>query len=75
MALQALQERRNNGLPAIQDIYLEENEINDLIEFLRALTDFCVQSRDCIAPWIPGPDLPDPDNLRLHAIDKDGNPL
>jgi cytochrome c peroxidase len=75
LALQVLQQRRSEGLFALQDVYLSEEEIGELVEFLKALTDLCVKSRDCIAPWIPGASLPDPDNLRLNAVDKDGNPL
>ncbi|MCP5048954.1 MAG: cytochrome-c peroxidase [bacterium] len=74
-ALQNLKERRNQGLFTIENIRLDREEIRDLIEFLSALTDPCVKDRNCIAPWIPDASLPDPDNLRLNAVDEDGNPL
>lgn len=75
LALQALQQRRANGLFAIRDISLSDQEIDDLVEFLKALTDLCLKDRDCIAPWIPDDQLPDPDGMRLNAVDKDGKKL
>jgi len=45
------------------------------VAFLTALTDPCAKDRDCIAPWIPDDSLPDPDGMRLNAVDKDGNRL
>jgi cytochrome c peroxidase len=75
LALQVLQQRRNSGLFVIQDVRLTDQEIDDLVAFLKALTDPCVKDRDCIAPWIPDDSVPDPDNMRLNAVDKNGNSL
>jgi cytochrome c peroxidase len=75
LALQALQQRRDNGLFAIRDVTLTDEEIGDLVAFLKALTDLCLKDRDCIAPWIPDDSLPDPDGMRLNAVDKDGKKL
>jgi cytochrome c peroxidase len=75
LALQALQQRRDNGFFAIQDVLLTDQEIADLVEFLKALTDPCVKDRDCISPWIPDDSVPDPDNMRVNAVDKNGNRL
>ncbi len=49
--------------------------VRNLVAFLEALTDPCVESRACLSPWIPAPDRLDPDGLRLNAIDGDGQPL
>jgi len=54
---------------------LDDDEVADLLAFLEALTDPCVEDRACLAPWIPDPDAPDPDGFRLDAIDPEGNPL
>jgi cytochrome c peroxidase len=75
LALQALQQRRNNGLFAIQNVVLTDQQVADLVAFLTALTDPCVKNRDCIAPWIPDDSLPDPDGMRLNAVDANGNRL
>lgn len=75
LALQVLRQNRQNGLFTIQDISLSVQEIADLVAFLKALTDPCVKDRNCLAPWIPDDSLPDPDNMRLHAIDKNDNKL
>ena len=75
LALQALEERRSNGLFAIQNVVLTDGQVADLVAFLKALTDPCAKDRNCIAPWIPDDSLPDPDGMRLNAVDKDGNRL
>ena len=52
-------------------------QIAQLTAFLHALTDPCVESRECLAPWII--DVSDeasyPDPLPLFAHDKDNNAL
>ena len=53
---------------------LEADEIDDLVAFLEALTDPCVVDRDCLAPWIAGPQ-DDVDGSLLIAVDRDGRPL
>lgn len=54
---------------------LSDGEVDDLVSFLESLTDPCVEDRNCLAPWIPAPDQPDPDGHRLIAVDESGNPL
>jgi len=56
-------------------IELDEREVADLVAFLEALTDPCVVSRDCLAPWIADPLLDDVDGQLLLATDQDRNPL
>jgi len=76
MALQNLQERRRSRqTPVLENIHLNDHEVSDLLAFLQALTDLCVKDRNCIAPWIPGAATPNPDNLRVNAVDINGNPL
>lgn len=46
--------------------YLNERDVDDLAAFLRTLTDPCIKSADCLAPWIP-PVNEDPNGLQLDA--------
>ena len=54
---------------------LSQPEVDDLIAFLRALTDPCVRDRGCLTKWIPAPEDPSPESHTLFAIDKDGRLL
>ncbi|CCQ11606.1 Di-haem cytochrome c peroxidase [Pseudoalteromonas luteoviolacea B = ATCC 29581] len=58
-----------------QPVRLSPSEIDELVEFLNALTDVCASSRDCIDKYIPSQQQTDPDNLRLNATDARGNSL
>ncbi len=64
-ALAVLAEQRAAGSSPLKDIDLSDQQIDDLVSFLLALTDPCVKDPACLAPWIPAPDDPDPDGLRL----------
>lgn len=75
VALRVLQEQRDNGYFTIRDILLSDDEVDALVAFLKALTDPRVKDRNALAPWIPDDSLPDPDGMRLNAIDKNGNKL
>jgi len=63
--------------PLIANIRLSPQQVGQIADFLRALTDPCVTDRDCLAPWIiDGDDVASfPDNLPLVAHDKEGNEL
>ncbi len=66
-------ENRAGGLSVIKTINLTAEQIDDIINFLLALTDPCVKERACLAPWLPSG--PDPDGLQLQATGQDGLPL
>lgn len=66
-ALAKLQENRRLGLPAIENVTLNEQQVADLVSFLLTLTDPCVKDPACLAPWIPGEANRDPGGLRLQA--------
>ncbi|WP_344807149.1 cytochrome-c peroxidase [Allohahella marinimesophila] len=72
LQLERLRAEGKNNLPLVQ---LSEGEQADLMAFLQALTDPCVQSRECLSRWIPGPEDSDPDQLRLVAKDRNGELL
>lgn len=73
--LDHLEENRDLGIPSIVDVELTDKQVNNLVDFLLTLTDPCVKDRECLSAWIPDKSTPDPDGLRLYAVDKDGNPL
>ena len=50
-----------------------EDDVNNIVEFLKALTDPCVKSRECLAPWISDAGDANPDGQRLNAIDNTGS--
>ena len=52
-----------------------EQQVEDLVAFLEALTDPCVLDRECLSPWIADPATDDVDGHLLLAIDRDRNPL
>ncbi len=59
---------------SIESIQLNSREIQQIVSFLETLTDPCVQSRACLAPWIP--EFTDgPDGNQLNALDSSGNRL
>jgi len=74
-ALEQLQENRANGIYTVRDIDLSDDQIDQILAFLLTLTDPCVNSRECLAPWIPDDSMSDPDGLRLDAVDGTGNDL
>ena len=55
-----------------RNVTFTEDDVTDLVEFLKTLTDPCVKDRDCLAPWIPDASDTNPDGLRLDAIDNSG---
>ena len=67
-------ERQNNDPQALPNINLNNGERNDIVAFLEALTDPCVESRACLAPWIPA-ESDAADDHQLNAIDVNGNSL
>ncbi len=70
-ALNKLAANRIAGIASIQIVSLTDEQVGNLVEFLKTLTDPCVTNRDCLAPWIPAIG-PGPDNLQLNAVDENG---
>ncbi len=67
-------ERNQNDPAALPNINLNNGERNDIVAFLRTLTDPCVEDRVCLSEWIPG-SAEAADELQLNAIDINGNAL
>ena len=74
-AIDKLVDNRANGVPSIVGIGLTDTQVEELLAFIETLTDPCVEDKECLSKWIPNADDSDPDGLRLHAIDADGNHL
>ncbi len=74
-ALAQLKANREKGVTTVNDINFSAAQVDDLIAFLLALSDPCVKNRGCLDPWVPDENIPDPDGLRLYAIDEGGNRL
>lgn len=72
-ALEQLEANRSNNVADVhRNVTFIEDDITDLVEFLKTLTDPCVKDRACLAPWIPDASDSNPDGLRLNAIDNTG---
>ncbi len=74
-AVNQLAALRAAGDSRLPDVALSDRQVADLVAFLEALTDPCVTDRACMAPWIPDDNDPDPDGLRLRAVDAGGTPF
>jgi cytochrome c peroxidase len=74
-ALEQLHENRSNGIYSVRNVDLTDDQIGQIVAFLLTLTDPCVRSRECLAPWIPDDSISDPDNLRLNAVNAAGEDL
>lgn len=59
---------------SIDGINLNNNEINQIVDFLETLTDPCIRSRTCLSAWIPDA-TGGPDGNQLNAVDRFGNSL
>lgn len=66
-ALGQLLANREAGLPAIENVSLSDQEVDDILSFLLTLTDPCVKDPACLAPWIPQTSESDPDLLRIEV--------
>ena len=73
-AVNKLEADRLVGLNVIENVDLNEEQITQLEDFLKTLTDPCVKDRECIAKWIP-PNAEDPNGDQLDAIDANAVPL
>jgi cytochrome c peroxidase len=77
LAMNTLAANRTAGVitPVLQDTNLTDDQIAQVVSFLKALTDPCVKSKSCLAPWVPNAGDTNPDALRIIAIDNNGNIL
>ena len=74
-ALNKLEADRRADRSQLPNINLNQNETQQLVEFLESLTDPCVTSRTCMAPWIASGENDNPDDQMLEAMDQNGDLL
>ena len=67
-ALDYMSSQRERGKSVIQPVALNEEQVGQLVEFLKTLTDPCVKDSECLSPWIPDYSDEDPDGTRLFAL-------
>lgn len=76
-AMDTLALNRADGLisPILEDVSLSEIQVDQLVAFLKTLTDPCLNTDSCISAWIPDAGDTNPDALRLNAVGPSGLPL
>jgi cytochrome c peroxidase len=77
LAMDTLTANRTAGVisPILEDVTLTDTQVNQLVEFLKALTDPCLKDRTCIGQWVPTSQDSNPDALRINAFDQNGDAL
>ena len=75
LALDKLQRERRQNTTLFENINLNGNERAAIVAFLQALTDPCVEDRQCLADWIADPTTTGPDAQQLNGIDSSGGLL
>jgi cytochrome c peroxidase len=73
-AIDTLEVNRSAGLisPILENVSLTEKQVNQLVAFLKTLTDQCLNDDACISAWIPASSDTDPDSLRVNAVNENG---
>lgn len=75
LSLDKLDDEQDAGTARFRNFNLNNNEIDQLVAFLQALTDPCAEDRSCLDPWIANTGSNGNDGLQLNAIDGNLNPL
>lgn len=75
-ALNHLEDNKHLNDEFIEKVELTDNDIYDIVAFMKALTDPCVKSRECLSPWILDVNSDDdPNGDQLNAVDQSGSYL
>ncbi|MCG8670631.1 MAG: hypothetical protein MI867_14540 [Pseudomonadales bacterium] len=72
LALAKLANERNQGVSLFASPRLNDQQVQQLVAFLEALTDPCVEDRSCLDAWIPDADTTGPDGQQLNAVNENG---
>jgi len=75
LALQQVQFNRDSGSRLFLNANLTNQQQSDLVSFLEALTDPCVEDPACMSPWIATPGSNGPDGMQINGVDGNGQPL
>jgi len=74
-ALDFMQSNQGAEEVRFQNANLTPEQQADIVAFLEALTDPCVENPECLAPWIPDPSDNGPDGLQINGVNRLGQPL
>ena len=74
-ALQALQTRQAAGKSGLVTTELTDSQVADLVAFMEALTDPCLEDASCLDPWIPDRSTTGASALQLNGVDRNQQPL
>lgn len=70
------QEARDTASFEIEELEFNDQQIENIVEFLKSLTDPCVKDRECLSAWVPDATVSDdPNGQQLNAIDENGSLL
>ncbi|MDB4224231.1 hypothetical protein N9850_10700, partial [Granulosicoccus sp.] len=75
LSLQQLRTNQANGDVLFQDANLSAEQQAEIVAFLEALTDPCVEDPSCMGSWIPDPTTTGLDGMQLNGFDRTGSPL
>ena len=73
-ALSQLNTNRQSNISSHQNVSFTETQIDDLVTFLKSLTDPCLKDKTCIGKWVPA-NVVGVDSLQLNAINSNGDLL
>jgi cytochrome c peroxidase len=74
LAVAKLNQEQQAQTSLLGRIRINDNEVSQLVSFLEALTDPCVENSACLSDWIPAVNEA-PDNHQLNAINQNGQAL
>jgi len=75
LAMDTLTAIRNTGTvsPVLTNVSLTNEQVAQIVVFLKTLTDPCLKDRTCIGKWVPTAQNSNPDALRINAINQNGD--
>lgn len=66
---------RTNGDRLFQNANITAVQQAEIVSFLEALTDPCVEDPMCMRPWVANPEDAGLDGMQLNGVDRTGTPL
>jgi cytochrome c peroxidase len=74
-ALAELESARAAGTAKLENVTLSDSQVADLVAFMGALTDPCLENASCIGKWIPDTSTDGPAGGQVNAVDRNLQPL
>ncbi|MFC3153563.1 cytochrome-c peroxidase [Litoribrevibacter euphylliae] len=75
LALDKLETDQGSGLSLLVNAELSDQQVSDLVSFMMALSDSCLEDVSCLSQWIPESSLNVIDGNQLNGEDLNGSPL